>query len=190
VNKLNAEAASTGGGADDGPLPFPEAKAMRETYLAKIARMEYQVRAGTLLERSAAVREWASALRDLRARLLAVPARCGAVLPHLDKSEVEVIAREIRAALAELAGGDNAGEARAAAFRVLAPPPHLKLSEWLEKELRLPATSAQPGPIRLWPFQRAIADAIGDPAIERVTVVKPTRIVHQPLDRSDRLLRR
>jgi phage terminase Nu1 subunit (DNA packaging protein) len=109
VNKLNAEAASTGGGADDGPLPFPEAKAMRETYLAKIARLEYQVRAGTLLERSAVVREWASALRDLRARLLAVPARCGAVLPHLDKSEVEVIAREIRAALAELAGGDNAG---------------------------------------------------------------------------------
>jgi phage terminase large subunit GpA-like protein len=72
-------------------------------------------------------------------------------------------------------------EARAAAFRVLAPPPHLKLSGWLEKELRLPATSAQPGPIRLWPFQRAIADAIGDPAIERVTVVKPTRIGYTSL---------
>jgi phage terminase Nu1 subunit (DNA packaging protein) len=109
VNKLNAEAASTVGGADDGPLPFPEAKAMRETYLAKIARLEYQLRAGGLLEKSAVAREWASALRDLRARLLAVPARCGAALPHLDKAEVEIIAHEIRAALAELAGGDNAG---------------------------------------------------------------------------------
>jgi phage terminase Nu1 subunit (DNA packaging protein) len=109
VNKLNAEVPPMGVGAEDGPLPFPEAKAMRETYLAKIARLEYQVRAGSLLEKSAVVREWASALRDLRARLLAVPARCAAALPHLDKSEVEIIAREIRAALAELAGGDNAG---------------------------------------------------------------------------------
>jgi phage terminase Nu1 subunit (DNA packaging protein) len=109
VNKLSAEALPTGEGADDGPLPFPEAKAMRETYLAKIARLEYQVRAGSLLEKSAVAREWASALRDLRARLVAVPARCGAALPHLDKAEVEVIAHEIRAALAELAGGNNAG---------------------------------------------------------------------------------
>jgi phage terminase Nu1 subunit (DNA packaging protein) len=109
VNKLSAEALPTGEGADDGPLPFPEAKAMRETYLAKIARLEYQVRAGSLLEKSAVAREWASALRDLRARLVAVPARCGAALPHLDKAEVEVVAHEIRAALAELAGGNNAG---------------------------------------------------------------------------------
>jgi phage terminase Nu1 subunit (DNA packaging protein) len=109
VNKLNAEAVPTAEGTDDGPLSFPEAKAMRETYLAKIARLEYQTRAGTLLEKSAVVHEWASALRDLRARLLAVPARCGAALPHLDKSDVEIVAREIRAALAELAGGDNAG---------------------------------------------------------------------------------
>jgi phage terminase Nu1 subunit (DNA packaging protein) len=109
VNKLNAEAVPAGEGADDGPLPFPEAKAMRETYLAKTARLEYQVRAGGLLEKSAVVREWANALRDLRSRLLAVPSRCAAALPHLGKSEAEVIAREIRAALAELAGGDNAG---------------------------------------------------------------------------------
>ena len=45
------------------------------------------------------------------------------------------------------------------------------LSEWLESSLRLPeGISATPGPLRLWPYQRAIADAIDDSGIERVTV--------------------
>ena len=30
--------------------------------------------------------------------------------------------------------------------------------------------SAVPGPVRLWPYQREIADAISDPDIERVTL--------------------
>jgi hypothetical protein len=29
------------------------------------------------------------------------------------------------------------------------------------------------GAVRLWPFQREIADAISDPDIERITLVKP-----------------
>lgn len=36
--------------------------------------------------------------------------------------------------------------------------------------------SAQPGPLRLWPYQREIADAIGDPTLARVTVIKPVRV--------------
>jgi hypothetical protein len=39
--------------------------------------------------------------------------------------------------------------------------------------LRLPeSTTALPGPVRLWPYQREIADAISDPLIERITLVK------------------
>jgi phage terminase large subunit GpA-like protein len=65
----------------------------------------------------------------------------------------------------------------AAALRALVPPPRLRLSDWIEAEIRLPeGVSAQPGPVRLWPFQREIADAIGDPLIERVTLVKPVRV--------------
>jgi len=48
------------------------------------------------------------------------------------------------------------------------------LSDWIEQTIRLPeGTSALPGALRLWPYQRAIADAISDPLIERVTLVKP-----------------
>ena len=63
------------------------------------------------------------------------------------------------------------------ALRALIPPPRLRLSEWIEREIRLPeGVSAQPGPVRLWSFQREIADAIGDPLLERVSLVKPVRV--------------
>jgi hypothetical protein len=57
---------------------------------------------------------------------------------------------------------------RKSALSTLVPPPRLELSEWIEQSIRLPeGTSALPGPVRLWPWQREIADAIGDPAVER-----------------------
>ena len=63
------------------------------------------------------------------------------------------------------------------ALRVLIPPQRLRLSDWIEENVVLPdGVSAQPGHVRLWPFQREIADVIGDPLIERVTLVKPVRV--------------
>jgi len=68
-------------------------------------------------------------------------------------------------------------EIRTAALRALIPPPRLRLSEWIEGNIRLPeGVSALPGPVRLWPYQRAIADALADPLIERVTLIKPVRV--------------
>ena len=68
-------------------------------------------------------------------------------------------------------------ESRARALRHLIPPPRLKLSDWIEANLVLPAgTSALPGRVRLFPYQREIADAISDPLLERVTLLKATRV--------------
>ena len=68
-------------------------------------------------------------------------------------------------------------EIRARALRALIPPARLRLSEWIEREIVLPeGTTALPGKVRLWPYQREIADAISDPLIERVTLVKPVRV--------------
>lgn len=67
--------------------------------------------------------------------------------------------------------------ARAAALASLRPPPRLRLSEWIESEMRLPeGVSALPGRVRLWPYQREIADTFSDPTIERVTLVKSVRV--------------
>ena len=62
------------------------------------------------------------------------------------------------------------------------PSPHLPLSAWIEEHLRLPeGLAAGFGRIRLWPFQRGIADAISDPTIERVTVRKSARVGYTTL---------
>ena len=44
---------------------------------------------------------------------------------------------------------------RARALAALIPPPRLRLSEWIEREIVLPeGISALPGRVRLWPYQR------------------------------------
>jgi phage terminase large subunit GpA-like protein len=69
-----------------------------------------------------------------------------------------------------------------AVYSSFAPPPKLQLSTWMEEHIRLPAgDTAIPGPIRMWGYQRGIADAIGDPLIERVTVIKSARIGYTTL---------
>lgn len=71
---------------------------------------------------------------------------------------------------------------RLRARRAIIPPPRLALSEWIEREIKLPSdVSSLPGSIRLYPFQRGMADAMSDPAIERVTVVKSARIGYTTL---------
>lgn len=67
-------------------------------------------------------------------------------------------------------------ETRRRALAALVPPPRLDLSAWIEGNLRLPeGVTALPGPVRLWPYQREIADAIGDRTVECVTLVKGVR---------------
>ncbi len=59
----------------------------------------------------------------------------------------------------------------------LRPPPEVPLAEWIESHVQLPeGLSAMPGPMKLWPYQVEIANTIGDPRIERVTLVKAARI--------------
>lgn len=62
------------------------------------------------------------------------------------------------------------------ARKALIPPPKIQLSTWMEENIILPEGNALAGPLRLWPYQRGIADAIGDPTIGEVTVVKPVRV--------------
>lgn len=59
----------------------------------------------------------------------------------------------------------------------LRPPPVLSLSDWADAFFRLSAESAaEPGRWQTLPYQRGIMDAITDPAVERVTVMKSARV--------------
>lgn len=57
----------------------------------------------------------------------------------------------------------------------LRPPPQLTYSGWAEEHFRLPTSSASPGRFRPWKFQREPLDTIGDPTIERVSIIKSAR---------------
>ena len=73
-------------------------------------------------------------------------------------------------------------EVRAAALAVLRPPDKRPLSAWMEERFHLPGgLSDSPGLVRLWPFQRALCDALADPAVERVTVLKGARLGYSTL---------
>lgn len=61
----------------------------------------------------------------------------------------------------------------AAAWR---PPPKISLSEWADEHFRLSAGSADAGRWRTRPYQREILDALIDPAVEWVSVIKSARI--------------
>jgi phage terminase large subunit GpA-like protein len=68
------------------------------------------------------------------------------------------------------------------AMQVLRPPAKIALSDWVERNVFLPSSiAAQPGRMRLWPHQRQIADSIGDPAVERVSVLKSVRVGYTQL---------
>lgn len=61
-------------------------------------------------------------------------------------------------------------------WEALRPPPRLDLSEWADENFVLPAGDANAGRWRTLPYQRGIMDAISDPGIERVSVMKSARV--------------
>lgn len=63
------------------------------------------------------------------------------------------------------------------ALRRLKPPPLLTYSAWAEENFVLADRgSAMPGKFRLWPYQAGFLDAIGDPTISKITLIKSARI--------------
>ncbi len=58
-----------------------------------------------------------------------------------------------------------------------APPPKIKLADWIEANVTLPAdVSATPGAMVLFSYQRGICDAADDTTISRISFIKPVRI--------------
>lgn len=65
----------------------------------------------------------------------------------------------------------------ASAWAALRPPPKLSLSEWANKNYVLSReSSAQPGRYRARSYQKGILDAITDPTVKRISLMKSARI--------------
>jgi terminase, large subunit len=78
---------------------------------------------------------------------------------------------------APLDGLANPSAIIAGAAKSLRLPKRLRLSEWADEKFYLsPESAAEPGRWRTIPYQRGIMDAITDPAVERVSVMKSARV--------------
>ncbi|MBA2706661.1 MAG: phage terminase large subunit family protein [Gemmatimonadaceae bacterium] len=65
----------------------------------------------------------------------------------------------------------------ARAVRAWLPPLRLSLTEWADRHFALSTeTSAEPGRWHALPYQRAILEAISDPAVSQVTLMKSARV--------------
>lgn len=67
-------------------------------------------------------------------------------------------------------------ELQARLWELWQPPPRLHLSDWADENFVLPPGDANAGRWTTLPYQRGIMDALSDPAIERVTVMKSKRV--------------
>jgi len=81
-----------------------EAIRRKESANALMRQLEYEQRTGRLLPADEVEALWRGHVTDARKRLLTVPSRCASRMAHLSRAEIEIIDREIRDALADLAG--------------------------------------------------------------------------------------
>ena len=83
---------------------FAQSRAVRELYMARLAKLDYEVRCGKLLDAREVENTVATIVRIARDRLLALPYRIAeTVAAETNPAEVHsILNREIRAALTEL----------------------------------------------------------------------------------------
>lgn len=96
---------------DQAPRPFAQSRAVREHYRAELARIEYEARAGRLVDAEEVRAAAFTCARRARDLLLAMPDRVAPVVAGLaDVPECRrVLEDEVRRALDELSRGLRAG---------------------------------------------------------------------------------
>lgn len=97
------DATPTEGGNTFELMSYADARAKRESMLAHKAQLDLDERRGLLLDAGEVKRVWLDKIVNARSRILAVPARVAAALPHLTAADVSKIDAEVRLALAEMA---------------------------------------------------------------------------------------
>lgn len=86
-------------------ISFVEAKAAREYYLAELARLEYEEKSEKLVDAEKVKSAWFKIITETKTKLLALPTKARANMPHLTLGDVSVLERLVREALEELSHG-------------------------------------------------------------------------------------
>jgi hypothetical protein len=107
--KPQSRTATGGDGPASGPT-YAQSRAVRELYLARLARIEFEERAAKLVSRDEVTVAAFTKARTVRDNLLNIPDRLAAMLAaEADPAQVhQILSEEIRKVLIELSG-DNRG---------------------------------------------------------------------------------
>lgn len=94
---------------------YQQARAVREVFQARTARLEYERLTGKLVPADEIEARWAALVTDTRNRLLGVPSKARVLIPQLTFEDIGILTDLIREALEDLAGGTMSnGRERAA----------------------------------------------------------------------------
>lgn len=105
-----AQAMSPDRNPDSGSGPdYSKARAVKEHYAARIAKLEFEERSGKLIDKAEAKSKTFEMFRKFRDRMTAIPDRCSALLAaEADQFEVHrILTEEIDTALRDFADGDG-----------------------------------------------------------------------------------
>lgn len=83
---------------------YAVARARREDYLARMAEVDFEERAGKLVDANEMKAQWLKLITEAKTRLLSVPIKCKSRLPALSALDVSIIENLIRDELEELSG--------------------------------------------------------------------------------------
>lgn len=85
----------------------PTAKQIIENYKARLLKLDHDKRAGLLVDAQKVKEEWYKLVTEAKTKILALPSKAKANLPHLSPADVSVIDRLCREALEDLANGER-----------------------------------------------------------------------------------
>ena len=85
----------------------PTAKQIMDNYKARLLKLDYDRRAGLLIEADKVKSEWFKIVTEAKTKILGLPAKAKANLPHLSPADIAVIDRLCREALEDLANGNG-----------------------------------------------------------------------------------
>jgi phage terminase Nu1 subunit (DNA packaging protein) len=105
ASKRRHAAPKDGAPAGDSTLNnYATARARREDSLARMAEIDFEERAGKLVDANEMKAEWLKLITEAKTRLLSVPVKCKSRIPGLSALDVSIIENVIRDELEELAG--------------------------------------------------------------------------------------
>lgn len=97
-----------GDGPKSGRGPgYAQARAAREVYLAKLAKLDYEQKVGKLIDADEAKLVWFRHITSAKTRIMGIPAACKSRYSDLPLAVVAIIDQVCREALEDLASGNG-----------------------------------------------------------------------------------